>query len=140
VTSVLAAATKSTTLYAGRSEDLTSISSTADLGQSWSALHLDDDDSYGIWRLVPDPSDPATFYAISSSAFLFKTIDGGANWAALQNLDSAIFDLAVDPSSPQTLYASAPGNRGIAKSADGGTTWVTVQDATATRATSTASR
>jgi MYXO-CTERM domain-containing protein len=127
VTRVLPAATNPTTVYAGRSQDLTSISSTADLGQSWTALHLNIDSPY-INRMVADPSDPATFYAITG--LVFKTSDGGENWATLSNLNSTILDLAVDPASPQTLYAAG---RGVAKSADGGTTWVTVQDATATR-------
>ena len=130
VSSVLAAATNPTTVYAGHSQDLTSISSTADLGQSWTALHLDVG-TLGIRRLIADPSDPATIYGISAYGFVYKTTDGGENWATIDSLSSSIIlDLAVDPSSPQTVYAAGPG---IEKSTDGGTTWVTVQDATATR-------
>jgi photosystem II stability/assembly factor-like uncharacterized protein len=85
------------------------------------------------------PSDPQTLYASVSasgqggSSFghlleVLKSTDGGDTWTALPNTPDLGgsgwygLPLAVDPSDPNTVYASAGGNP-IVESNDGGITW-----------------
>lgn len=96
--------------------------------------------------LAVDPSNPAVAYVGTEANGIFKTTDGGQNWTRLRNglkctiahtFYSQMFDIAVDPTTPQTLYAAAingPGpvspvtnpsaSGGVYKSTDGGVTWV----------------
>ncbi len=96
--------------------------------------------------LAVDPTNPNIVYVGTEANGIFKTTDGGQSWSRLRNglkctiahtFYSQIFDIAVDPRNPQTLYASAingPGpssptsypsaSGGVYKSTDGGTTWV----------------
>lgn len=54
---------------------------------------------------------------------LWKSTDGGATWAPLDDLPFAIPQaMAVDPLSPQTVYLSSR-DLGVFKSADGGAHW-----------------
>ncbi|HKQ08116.1 MAG TPA: SBBP repeat-containing protein [Blastocatellia bacterium] len=57
----------------------------------------------------------------------FKTLDGAANWAAMNNglpVYAEVDALAVDPQTPSTVYA-ATSPPGVYKSTDGGDTWST---------------
>jgi photosystem II stability/assembly factor-like uncharacterized protein len=102
------------------------------------------DDGYHRWlrvnALVVDPHNPNIVYAAVSSVYfaggwvrdnppLFKTTDGGAHWSAASPglpPDFAIsgIALAIDPQSPNTLYAGLPGPfPKVFKTTDGGTTW-----------------
>lgn len=54
---------------------------------------------------------------------LWKSTDGGATWAPLDDVPFAVpQDLVADPTAPNTLYAGTA-DRGIYKSSDGGVTW-----------------
>jgi uncharacterized protein (TIGR03437 family) len=54
---------------------------------------------------------------------LWKSLDSGATWVALDNLLFAVPQvLVVDPTAPKTVYA-ATGDLGMFKSVDGGVTW-----------------
>ena len=59
-----------------------------------------------------------------TSTVLWKSVDGGATWAAAQNgLDSRnVARIVVSPSRPEVLYA-ATRDSGIFKSTDGGASW-----------------
>ena len=48
---------------------------------------------------------------------------GDNQWASLGPEGSAIYDLIIDPTAPQTLYAASDGNNGILKSTNGGSSW-----------------
>ncbi len=96
--------------------------------------------------LAVDPSNPDIAYVGTEANGMFKTTDGGQSWTRLRTglkctiahtFYSQIFDIAVDPAHPQTLYAAAingPGpaspitypsaSGGVYKSVDGGATWV----------------
>lgn len=83
--------------------------------------------------LVLDPLTPSTLYAGTRSAGVFKSTDGGENWHMVTKLpeqDSEyaamliIDSLAIDPSTPTTLYAGTWGS-GVLKSTDAGETWYT---------------
>jgi len=66
---------------------------------------------------------PQTVYAGGLS--VFKTVDGGEVWIPMtQGLpkNKSTFSLAIDPSSPQTVYSG--NDKGVYKSTDGGANWV----------------
>lgn len=78
----------------------------------------------GITGFAIDPSNPATVYCAPGSS-VFKSTDGGANWAAADvGLPSllSILSLAVDPGNAPTVYAGTSVGT-IFKSVDGGGTW-----------------
>lgn len=125
-----------------------------DGGATWANVGLKT--SKAIARIVVHPADPKTAYACALGNLwqpggergLFKTADAGATWkkvlsaAAPDDSWTGCGDLAMDPSSPETLYATLyarqrtpwsfvsgadlTGGRdvgGIFRSVDGGATW-----------------
>jgi len=109
-------------------------------GQTWVT-----NGPYGglITALAVDPKTPTTIYAGStnfhgSGAGIFKSVNGGRNWTAINNglssgLNLDLFDgvglsgnlaiaaLAIDPVTPTTLYAGTL--QGLFKSTDAGGSW-----------------
>lgn len=91
-------------------------------------------DGGGNWSVVPSaPSvllglamDPAGIvYVISARDGVFKNIDGGASWIALNSglpTEGGVQVLAVDPQNPSTLYGGSA-SHGVFKSKDGGANW-----------------
>ena len=86
-----------------------------------------------ILTLAVDPVMPNTLYAGvgSFAGALYKSVDGGANWRQSSNGISYQFgatflltvnNLAIDPTTPPTLYATTTSG-GIFKSTDGGGQW-----------------
>ena len=81
--------------------------------------------------LAIDPVSPSTLYASEYSNGVFKTTDGGANWAPANTGISApvVHDLAVDPATPSIVYACQQNNGqmdfGVYKSTNSGSTWTT---------------
>ena len=80
-----------------------------------------------------DPSDPQTLYLVQSVYGLFKSVDGGRTWRAInQGLPRIersvggeivwIRSVLVDPDTPQRLLAGTH-NKGVYESRDGGQTW-----------------
>jgi len=111
------------TAYAGTSDG---VARSTDRGQSWVRAGLDGE---LIGDIDIDPSAPGRVYATSSTGGVFRSTDGGATWAltvACETCDLGelylIESLAVDPRRPQTLYAGM--HDGLAKSTDGGDSWV----------------
>lgn len=75
--------------------------------------------------LVVDPVSPDTLYLASYGGFgLYKSTNGGGSWVASYSGlgTNYLLALAVDPSSPTTIYAGAA-NGGVYKSTDAGSTW-----------------
>src|SRR5262245_23214816 len=72
-----------------------------------------------------DPQTPNTVYAGTSSGGVFKSINGGRSWTAvnsgLTNLDVRV--LAIDPHHPATLYTGTAGIGRLFKSVNGGESW-----------------
>ncbi len=117
-----------------------------DGGKTWTHIGLDD--TMQIGRIAVDPRDANTAYvaalghqyAPNAQRGVFKTTDGGATWSKVlfKNDDTGAIDLALDPSQPNTIYASlwqtrrppwnvyppssGPGG-GVYKSIDAGKTW-----------------
>jgi photosystem II stability/assembly factor-like uncharacterized protein len=94
-----------------------------------------------ISALAVDPTTPSTIYAGTSDTSgggMFKSTDGGASWTpasnGLPNNVAQIFfgatSLAIDPSTPTTLYAAGNGvyggYAGVYKSTDGAGSWTAV--------------
>ena len=69
-----------------------------------------------------DPSDPQRIYAASSQG-LILSVDGGVEWGFFGDAGISFFSVAVDPSSPATVYAGNVSGFGLGKSTDSGATW-----------------
>jgi photosystem II stability/assembly factor-like uncharacterized protein len=117
---------------------------TLDGGKTWQHLGLAD--THHIGRVLVHPRDPGVVYVAalgrlwgpSRERGLYKTTDGGKAWTntKLVDEDTGFVDVAMDPESPETLYAASyqrrrtpfgfggggPGS-GIWKTVDGGATW-----------------
>jgi len=117
---------------------------TTDAGRTWTSMGLRE--TRHIGRIRIHPSNPDVVYvAALGHAFgknpergVYKTTDGGRTWSRIlfRNDSTGVWDLIMDPTDPNTLYASfwyayrtpwslnsgGPGS-GIMKSTDGGATW-----------------
>jgi photosystem II stability/assembly factor-like uncharacterized protein len=115
-----------------------------DAGKSWTNVGLGY--SEHIARIVIHPANPNIVYVAvlgrlwgpNKERGVYKTADGGKTWAQSLSLneDTGVSDIAMDPQSPDTLYAAAyqrrrtpygfngggPGGA-IYKTTDGGATW-----------------
>jgi photosystem II stability/assembly factor-like uncharacterized protein len=122
-----------------------------DGGENWTRAGLPD--SERIAKIIVDPRAADTVYACvpgrlwsdSADRGLYKTTDGGNNWALVlkgSNLSTGCGSLAMDPSDPDVLFAGlwdfrrkgwtfrsggdgpkAPSGSGLFRSSDGGKTW-----------------
>ena len=115
-----------------------------DGGKSWKNLGLKKSEHIG--RVVIDPRDSKVVYVAAEGPLwgpggdrgLYKTTDGGKNWKAVLTIseNTGVNDIAMDPSNPDILYASAYQRRrhvftlidggpesAIYKSTDAGATW-----------------
>ncbi len=118
-----------------------------DGNKSWKATGLEN--SRHISRIRVHPTDPNTVYvAVMGDLFkgtqergVYKTTNGGETWTKIHfaNDDAGAVDLILDPSNPNTLYASTwrirrtpysleSGGEGSAlwKSTDAGKTWMEI--------------
>jgi photosystem II stability/assembly factor-like uncharacterized protein len=115
-----------------------------DGGATWKHLGLDA--THHIGRIVVHPTDPDTVYVAALGDLwgpnkergVFMSKDGGATWnqTLIIDADTGVSDIAIDPQSPNILYAAAyerrrtsfgyngggPGG-GIYRSTDGGLHW-----------------
>jgi photosystem II stability/assembly factor-like uncharacterized protein len=133
--SVLArASSRSGTLYtSGFAASASYLHRTADGGTSWTVILQISPSACAV-----DPSNPQIVYAASGNRGMFKSTDGGASWKDINSgLPTSVYTpsdryvnaLAIDPSNPQTVYASCvsyynrTGNVGVYRTADGGASW-----------------
>ena len=58
---------------------------------------------------------------------VFKSTNGGTNWTAINTglTNTYVYALAIDPQTPDTLYAGTDGG-GVFKSTNGGTNWTAI--------------
>jgi photosystem II stability/assembly factor-like uncharacterized protein len=118
---------------------------TMDGGRTWTHLGLRD--THHIGRVIIDPKNPEVVYVAALGHLwgpnkergLFKTTDGGKTWVNTKFIDedTGFVDVAMDPESPQTLYAASyqrrrtsfgyngggPGGA-LWRTTDGGASWV----------------
>jgi photosystem II stability/assembly factor-like uncharacterized protein len=77
-----------------------------------------------------DPRRPDTVYLglTFEGDRSFRSTDGGRSWQPFARglSPDALYDVAVDPADPRTLYAATP--EGVWKSGNGGETWSEVSD------------
>jgi len=134
------------TLYAAvgsfRGSSVNGVYKSTDGGDSWSlAGNFPTDVRDGRITVAVAPSDPQTLYASVSGSgqggsslgpvvHLLKSTDGGNTWTDRPpNLGGNGWyglPLAVDPSDPNTVYASAGSNQ-IIETTDGGATWFSIE-------------
>ncbi|MEE9501935.1 MAG: hypothetical protein V3V48_07665 [Candidatus Aminicenantaceae bacterium] len=111
----------------------------SDAGKTWNHMGLKN--SYYVTRIRIHPKNPDIIYVAATGwrgsndpeRGVFKTTDGGKTWEkSLNVMDGDDYvgagDLVMDPSDPETLYASAWDRKGgeassIYKTIDGGKTW-----------------
>jgi len=117
-----------------------------DAGATWTHVGLDTTRQIG--RVIVDPGNPNVVfvaalghvYGANPDRGVYRSQDGGATWQRVlfKNDDVGAIDLAFDPSTAQTIYASlwntrrppwsvyppstGPGS-GLYKSTDGGNSW-----------------
>jgi uncharacterized repeat protein (TIGR01451 family) len=126
------------TLYAGGFEGAFK---TIDGGANWTSLNAGFSLPNSPFPLTPDitsivvdPVTTATVYAGTQSQGVFKSVDGGSNWAAVNTgltfPNSTSFlnirALAIDAKAPNNLYAITLNSVGVYKTADGGSNWSAV--------------
>ena len=115
-----------------------------DGGKTWTNMGLADTEHIG--RIAIHPANPNIVYVAAQGRLwgpskergVYKTTDGGKTWtlSLFVNDDTGVSDLAMDPQSPDTLYAAAYERRrtvfgfdgggpssAIYKTTDGGATW-----------------
>ncbi|MGH9775623.1 MAG: VPS10 domain-containing protein [Candidatus Acidiferrales bacterium] len=116
----------------------------ADGGKTWAHLGLEATQHIG--KILIHPTNPDVVYVAALGHLwgpnpergLYRTSDGGKTWAKVLSIndDTGVVDLAMDPVSPDTLYAAAyerrrtawgysgggPGSA-IYKTTDGGAHW-----------------
>jgi photosystem II stability/assembly factor-like uncharacterized protein len=86
----------------------------------WTAIGPD---GANVVTLVTDPVVPSFAFAGTTGLGVLKTTDGGASWA-ITNAGlptNNVLALAIDPTTPSTLYAST--DAGVFKSTDGAQSW-----------------
>lgn len=115
-----------------------------DAGKTWKKMGLGA--THHIGRIVIHPTNPEVVYAAAQGHLwgpnpergVYKSSDGGKTWSQVLKIndDTGVSDIAMDPQSPDTLYAAAyerrrtpfgfngggPGSA-IYKTTDGGATW-----------------
>ncbi len=119
-----------------------------DAGKTWKLMGLEKTQHIG--RIVVHPTNPNIVYVAALGAAwrsnpergVYKTEDGGATWKLIKFIDDStgFIDVAMDPSNPQVLFASAyqrlrgpyflsSGGKGsgLWKTTDGGTTWTEIK-------------
>jgi hypothetical protein len=89
------------------------------------------EDGGGAWSHGQGPTDPyalaidslnASNVFVGTGNGVFKSTDGGLTWSAIGPTNTHVLALAIDPSTPSTIFAGTDGN-GVFKSTDGGLTW-----------------
>ncbi|MEO0468578.1 MAG: T9SS type A sorting domain-containing protein [Bacteroidota bacterium] len=117
------------TLYAGRNYLYWSV----DRGISWNQRSLAPLDNLNpILTIAVAPNNSQTLYAstaprLGNDAKVFKSIDGGINWALVSNdlPNRLAMDIAIDPVDEDIAYAvfSGFGSGHVYKTIDGGINW-----------------
>jgi hypothetical protein len=107
-------------------------------GTTWEATGLVNS---GITAVTMDPKNPRTIYAATGNVYhprdfpgLFKSVDAGASWAAIDNglsefigTLSIVSTIVVDPDDSDLVYIATAGG-GVYRTVDGAATWTPFND------------
>lgn len=123
------------TLYAGTSSDNCSLYMGCDGGLSWIDIANTDDIGLDIDRLHSGINHIVIYPESTNIIYLgtdwygdvFKSTDFGLNWQVTGLEDQgSIWDIMIDPTNPETLYASS--TNGFYKTIDGGGNWININE------------
>ena len=105
----------------------------ADAGQTW-ARFTNAPQDHATHALTLDAANPSRTYAPNySGRGMLRTMDGGTTWDVTGSglrgtVGSAVYDMAVDPTSPTTIYACTAS--GLLQSIDSGATFAQLRSRT----------
>jgi photosystem II stability/assembly factor-like uncharacterized protein len=120
------------TIYAGLYGD--GVYKSIDGGESWNPTGPGLNSNPIVYDIQVDPQNPNILYAGTRSLTpvfappygggAYKSIDGGNTWMAINNglAEDWVYSLAIDPSTPSTVYAALH-TAGVSKTTDRGVTW-----------------
>lgn len=96
-------------------------------GTAWKRVKLPDDAAGGqISCLAVHPRLSNTLFAVNRSEAIYKSANGGATWAKLENSPAGARCLTINPSNPNEIIVGR--SEGLSFSADGGSTWADLSD------------
>jgi len=110
-----------------------------DRGATWRPVSLNLPSGIRILKMLVNPINPqvvyllsgADYFILNASPFLFRSSDGGVSWSRIGESLGNIWDVAMDPGTPTTLFAtmyvgtpSSSWSGAVYKSIDGGNTWM----------------
>jgi photosystem II stability/assembly factor-like uncharacterized protein len=101
-------------------------------GSRWEKLNLPDKDA-DIWSVCVHPKNPRILYAGATPPVVYRSEDGGDTWRKMADpglphdrvimaFPCRVMRLAVDPNSPDDVYATLEAN-GMMRSRNRGETW-----------------
>jgi photosystem II stability/assembly factor-like uncharacterized protein len=90
-------------------------------GLTWRLMRPDPISSHVPVEVAVDPTDRSKVFVVGSDGTIWCSGDAGVTWEPAGNAGLKVYDLAVDPQTPSTLYVGRAD--GIAKSTDRGDTW-----------------
>jgi uncharacterized repeat protein (TIGR02543 family) len=80
-----------------------------------------------IQAIAIDHSSTQTVY-VGTPGGVLKSVNGGGNWSAVNTglIGFSVISLAIDPATPQTIFAGTGSGGGVFKSDNGGASWSAV--------------
>ncbi|MBI1798764.1 MAG: T9SS type A sorting domain-containing protein [Candidatus Eisenbacteria bacterium] len=81
------------------------------------------------------PIQTGVIYAATSGSGIFKSLNAGGNWSAINLglVNTSVRDVALHPAKPETLLAATGTGGGVHRSFNGGLTWTQLADTTGSR-------
>jgi hypothetical protein len=114
------------TVYAGTGDWSTApgmgVLKSTDGGTTWTLLAQSTFNGQSISDLEIDPTNTSVLYAATSNG-VWKSTNGAASWTRVLNPGGGFFNVVMDSTNSQTLYASSSQTGGVWKTTNGGTNW-----------------
>ncbi len=114
------------TVYAGTGDWSTApgmgVLKSTDGGTTWTLLAQATFNGQSVSDLQIDPTNTSVLYAAASNG-VWKSTNGAASWTRVLNPGGGFFNVVMDATNPQTLYASSSQTGGVWKTTNGGVNW-----------------